>query len=59
MEQIKSPVLGIIRHLLTIGCGYLVGRGVIDGAMAETLIGAGMGVAGVVWSVMDKQGRAS
>lgn len=50
-------ILGIARHLLTLGAGALVTYGVIDGGDAETLVGAGVAIVGVVWSVYEKRIR--
>ena len=51
----KDAVLGIARHLLTAGGGYLVGRGLIDAQMATELTGALATIVGIVWSVYDKR----
>lgn len=51
-------ILGITRHLLTIGAGVLVTRGVIDASAAETLVGAGAALVGVGWSIIEKRMRA-
>ena len=51
----KDAVLGIARHLLTAGGGYLVGQGLIDAQMATELTGALMTIVGIVWSVDDKR----
>lgn len=50
-------ILGIARHLLTLGGGALVARGYIDAGAAETLVGAGVAIVGVVWSVYEKRAR--
>lgn len=47
---------GLVRHLLTLGGGALVARGYIDEATASQLIGGGIALFGVVWSVAQKQG---
>lgn len=53
----NTAILGIARHLLTIAGGYLVAQGALDAAAAETLIGAGVAIVGVAWSVLEKRGR--
>jgi hypothetical protein len=51
-------ILGVARHLLTFGAGYLVARGFIDESTAEALVGAVLTLIGVGWSIYDKQTRA-
>jgi len=51
----KDQILGIVRHVLTIGAGYLVGAGHLDDAMAQQAVGALIGLAGVLWSVLAKR----
>lgn len=46
----KKKILGIVRHLLTAGGGYLVGQGIIDEALALEIIGAILTIVGTVWS---------
>lgn len=53
-----QPILGIARHLLTFGAGYLVAQGIIDESTAEALVGAVLTLIGVGWSIYDKKGRA-
>ena len=55
--MMSSAVMGIARHLLTMLGGYLVAKGTIDAAAAETIVGAGVSIVGVVWSLMEKRGR--
>jgi len=53
---ISGPAtLGIVRHLLTIGAGALMARGIIDAAEAEVLVGAILAVVGVGFSVAQKR----
>jgi hypothetical protein len=51
-------ILGVARHLLTFGAGYLVARGFLDESTAEVLIGAVLNIIGVSWSIYDKNKRA-
>jgi hypothetical protein len=51
----KEQILGIVRHVLTIAAGYLVGSGHLDDATAQQAVGALIGLAGVVWSVVAKR----
>lgn len=53
----KEAALGILRHLLTAGGGYVVSSGLIDAATAQTAIGALMTLAGIAWSVAIKVKR--
>lgn len=46
---------GIIRTVLAAGFAYLAGKGLIDGAMADTLATAVVTVIVAVWSVMSKK----
>jgi hypothetical protein len=55
--MMTAAVLGIARHLLTLLGGFLVARGTLDAAAAETLIGAGVSIVGVGWSVLEKKKR--
>jgi len=51
----KDQVLGVVRHVLTIGAGYLVGAGHMDDATAQQAVGAVLGLVGVVWSFLSKR----
>lgn len=51
----KDIVLGIIRHVLTIGAGVLVTKGLTDSGGAETIVGSLVGIVGVVWSIFSKK----
>lgn len=53
MQQILNLV---VRHALTASAGVLVTKGYIDEASAEILIGAGVAVAGVGLSILQKKG---
>jgi len=50
-----DAILGIVRHVLTIGAGYLVGQGMLDDSQAQTMVGAFIGLVGVAWSVWSKR----
>jgi len=49
-----EKIAGLIRMLLGIGGGYVVGAGVMEQAEADAAIAALMVVIGSVWSVMSK-----
>ena len=47
-------VLGLVRHVLTIGGGFFINQGVMDNNEQETAIAAIITLIGVAWSVMVK-----
>lgn len=51
-------VLGIVRHVLTLAAGALASKGVIAHSETETLVGAGLGIIGIIWSALDKKRQA-
>jgi hypothetical protein len=52
-----ETILGIIRHLLTFGGGWLVAKGYIDEASATEIVGAVTTLVGVVWSGLSKSDK--
>jgi|TARA_R100001244_G_scaffold928_2_gene1631 hypothetical protein len=50
-----SVLNGLVRHILTAGGGYLVAKGMIDEGGMETVVGAIIALAGVVWSALAKK----
>ena len=50
----KEQVLGVVRHVLTFGGGFVVAKGWIDESMLPELIGAIVTVVGAVWSIVAK-----
>ena len=54
----KDQILGVARHVLTIGGGILVAKGYGDAAGVETISGAIISVAAVVWSWTSKKKAA-
>jgi hypothetical protein len=51
-----NPVfLGLVRHLLTLGAGFLASRGVIASSETEVMVGTGIGLVGIIWSIIDKK----
>lgn len=55
----KEKLFGIVRHGLTIGAGYLVGKHAKDaGINVEEVVGAIMTLVGVGWSVFAKKKSA-
>lgn len=55
--MLTPAILGIARHILTLGGGYLIAQGLVDAGQAETLVGAGVAIVGVVWSLIEKRSR--
>lgn len=53
----KDMILGLVRHALTFGGGFVAAKGWLDQAMVGELIGATMTIIGVVWSAADKKTR--
>lgn len=51
-------VLGLVRHILTTAGGALVAAGYLEAEAASQIAGALMSIAGVAWSIIDKQLRA-
>ncbi len=54
-----EKTLGIIRHALTFGGGFLVTSGYLAESTLETGIGAIVTLIGVIWSVIDKNKKAA
>ena len=54
----KKETLGIIRHLLTFGGGYLVAQNWIDPALLPELVGAIMTIIGAVWSITSPEKKS-
>lgn len=55
----KTQVLGVIRHILTFGAGFLIAKGKLDASGAESIIGGLLAVVGGVWSVITPEKKAS
>lgn len=51
----KQSILGIVRHVLTFGGGYIAAKGLIDQSMANEAVGAIVTLITISWSVMDKK----
>ena len=53
-----NPMMAsLIRHALTLGAGYLVGKGYIDSSMANEVVGGVMSVGAVGWSFFEKRSK--
>lgn len=53
----KDTIMGLVRHILTFGGGFVVAQGHIDITQLETAIGAIVTLVGLVWSAIDKKDR--
>lgn len=51
----QEKVIGIIRHVLTFGGGFVVAKGLIDESLYLELSGALLTLIGGVWSVLSKK----
>lgn len=51
----KDMILGLVRHVLTFGGGFVVAKGWIDAAGANEAVGAIAALIGVLWSAYDKR----
>ena len=51
----QETVMGIIRHVLTFGGGFLVTKGVVGEADLQIGIGAIISLIGLAWSVWAKR----
>lgn len=49
-----STISALIRHALGIGAGALAGSGMITAADEQVVIGSGMALAAVGWSIVRK-----
>lgn len=58
-KMTKEQVLGIVRHVLTFGGGWLVTKGAIDEGLLVEIVGAVTTLAGAVWSVWAKKPQAA
>jgi hypothetical protein len=50
-----ETILGVVRHVLTFGGGFLASKGVLEAAQVETAVGALVTIIGLVWSVLAKR----
>jgi hypothetical protein len=51
----KEQIFGLVRHALTIVGGALVAKGLIDESIVTDLVGIGMSITGVIWSMKAKK----
>lgn len=53
----EETVLGLIRHVLTFGGGFLVTNGHLSQESLETGVGAALTLIGLVWSAAAKSDK--
>ena len=51
----RTQILGIVRHVLTFGAGFLIAKGKLDSVGADNMIGAAMALVGGAWSVFSPE----
>jgi hypothetical protein len=57
-DFLKQVILGLIRHVLTVGAGALVTDGYLSSSDAQTAVGAVMALAVIGWSAWNKYGHS-
>lgn len=53
----KLAILGLVRHLLTFGGGFLVANGSVDNGTVQEIIGGVVTVLGALWSFYAPEKR--
>lgn len=51
----KDMILGLVRHLLTFGGGYLVAANLADVSIVNEGVGAIISLVGIAWSIYEKR----
>ena len=51
----KQAILGIVRHILTFGGGFMTQNGLATGEEVTTGVSAAVTLIGFIWSVMSKK----
>ena len=54
----SDVILGVVRHVLTFGGGFLASAGVIAASDVEMAVGAIVTLVGIVWSALQKKKMA-
>ena len=54
-EMNKESWLGVLRHALTFGGGFLTQAGLADGDQVTTGVSAVVTLVGLVWSILNKR----
>lgn len=55
----KEKLMGVVRHILTFGGGYVVAQGWLDESTVAELVGATVTVIGVAWSYFSPEKQVS
>jgi hypothetical protein len=53
----KASILGIIRHFLTFGGGFMTQNGLASGEEVTTGVSAAVTLIGVIWSILSKRDK--
>jgi hypothetical protein len=48
----KNKIMGVVRHVLTFGGGFLVARGFMDGETLGQVVTAVVTIVGFAWSIL-------
>ena len=51
----KEAILGIVRHILTFGGGFMTQAGLASGEQVTTGVSAVVTLVGLVWSILNKR----
>tara|TARA_R100000655_G_scaffold21217_4_gene43586 strand:- start:40681 stop:40845 length:165 start_codon:yes stop_codon:yes gene_type:complete len=51
----KESILGIVRHFLTFGGGFMTQNGMASNDEVTTGVSAAVTLLGVIWSIMSKK----
>ena len=51
----KEAILGIVRHILTVGGGFMTQAGIASDDQVTTGVSAIVTLVGLVWSVLNKK----
>jgi len=54
MSLLKPILFAYLRHALTAAAGYLLAHGLIDQAGGQVLASAGLALAGLAWTTLQK-----
>ena len=53
--MIRQSIVGIIRHILTVGGGFMTQNGLVSGEEVTTGVSAAVTLVGVIWSILSKK----
>lgn len=54
----RDQVLGIVRHILTFGGGFVVAKGYANAELIATMVGAVITLVGGIWSIAAPEKKA-